>query len=541
MVKIFNSWIVLLIVFGSLIAVNLISQKRFIIQDITESKYYSLSKTTKKILSSVDDRITVKLFFSRKLPAMYSNLTSKVKDILKDFSAYSNGNIRVLAEDNSNMTRFKSEAKKFSIPAVRLSVMKMDNYEAIHAYLGIVFLYKDRMELLPVIDPTILRNLEYKIMVLIKRLLENRKKTVAFLTGHEEADIEKDIVPLKKVLMSNYNVVSYKISEGKPIDPKIDCLLVVAPKKDFSIWDKFAVDQFIMAGKKAAFFIDSSVVRVNEGFGHNLNTNIPEWLLNYGIEILQNIIIDKKCSRIEIKQNRGEFSTVSEHYYPYFPEVSDFSNTNKIVLGIHRLGLKFVSSLEFKSYPGIEIETVARTSQLSGVVEAPYFVGFDKKINEDEYKSGSQVVVAAVKGHFKSAFAGKYVTFQATVDKKIDSSGFEIRKYTGTVIDKSKKNRIVFVGDGDLFSGKMGIVPENIHFGQNVVDWLTQSVDMISIRTKEIKFRGLKKIPNHYKALFKYGNIIAPPIIIVLLSILVSALKGLYARKIHKKYSLRPE
>ncbi len=537
MVRKLNSWIVLFLIAGFLIAVNFVSQKRFILKDITENGFFSLSKTTKKILGSVNDRITVKLFFSGKLPARYSNLTSRVKDILRDFRTYANGNILIVEEDDSDLDRFKSEAKKFKIPAIRLDVMKKDKFEAIHAYLGIVLLYKDRKELLPVIDPTILRNLEYQIMVLIKRLLGERKKTVAFLRGHDEVDFEKDLDFLKRALLPNYNVISYEIEEGNPILKEIDCLLVVGPRKDFSMWEQFSIDQFIMHGKKAAFFIDSSIVRVNEGFGHNLNINVLKWLQSYGINIEQNIVIDKKCIQIKIKQNKGEFSALSSLYYPYFPEVSDFPSKNKIVLGLYRIGLKFVSSLKFNPYPGIEIQTLARTSQHSGVVQAPYFVGFEKKLGKKDFKAGSQVVAAVVKGNFKSAFAGKYVTYQKKVDKKIDSSGFEIQKYTGKVIETGKKNRIVFVGDGDLFSGSMGTLPENIHFGLNVVDWLTQSVDLISIRSKEIKTRMLKKIPNKYKSLFRYGNLFVPPIIIILLAILVSALKGLYARKIKNKFT----
>lgn len=537
MVRKFGFSLSVLLIGLSLALLNVLSFYRFDIWDISDSGLFTVSKTTKNILSNLDDRITVKLFLSGKLPAMYADMVSRVKDMLADFSSYSAGNIIVVREDPENVERFKAEADKYKIPSVRLDVKNQDRFEAINVYLGIVMLYRDRKVLLPVIDPSILRNLEYVLMVHIRRLITEKRKRVAFLTGHDEADFEKDLGMLVKSLRVNYEVVPYKIKEGQQIDERIDCLMVVGPKRDFSIWESFAVDQFLMSGKKAAFFIDTSIVKINEGFGHNLNTNLPDWLKAYGVEFEKNIVVDRKCIRIEIKQNSGDFSSTSSLDYPYFIEVNEFSPDSRISAGIQRVGLKFASSMKLSEYPGIRTEVLARTSRDSGVLQAPYFVGFEKKIPDSDFKSGPQVIAAVATGKFRSAFAGKHVTYRAEVDKSVDESGFQISKYSGKVVENSLENRLVFVGDGDLFSESIGVDRETIQFGLNIADWLNQSDDLIAIRSREVRNRRLKKIPGRYLPFFKYGNLFIPTLFIILMAILVKMIMLIHAGRIGRDFA----
>ena len=54
---------------------------------------YSLSESSKSVVRKIDDRLTMKAYFSDNLPHQLANTRRFVQDKLEDYAAYSNGNI----------------------------------------------------------------------------------------------------------------------------------------------------------------------------------------------------------------------------------------------------------------------------------------------------------------------------------------------------------------------------------------------------------------------------------------------------------------
>jgi len=69
-----------------------------------------------------------------------------------------------------------------------VQVVKEDKFEAKRAYLGLVFLYEDRKEVIPVVQN--MGSLEYDISSTIKRLTTKTQKKIGFLTGHGEPGLQ---------------------------------------------------------------------------------------------------------------------------------------------------------------------------------------------------------------------------------------------------------------------------------------------------------------------------------------------------------------
>ncbi|SVB80544.1 uncharacterized protein METZ01_LOCUS233398, partial [marine metagenome] len=76
-----------------LIIVNIVSRNLFFRLDLTDNKMYSLSESSKTVVSKIDDRLTMKVYFSDNLPGEYGNNRRYLQDILEEYTAYSNGNI----------------------------------------------------------------------------------------------------------------------------------------------------------------------------------------------------------------------------------------------------------------------------------------------------------------------------------------------------------------------------------------------------------------------------------------------------------------
>ena len=104
-------------------------------------------------MQSLDDRVTVKAYFTEDLPAPYNNHRRLLLDQLNEYRAYSRGNLQFEFVDPTG-EKGEQEAQQQGIAPVQVQVVKEDKFEVKRAYMGLVFLYEDRKEVLPVIQNT---------------------------------------------------------------------------------------------------------------------------------------------------------------------------------------------------------------------------------------------------------------------------------------------------------------------------------------------------------------------------------------------------
>ena len=83
---------------------------------------YSLSSSSKEVVSQVDDLLTMKVYISSDLPNELGNTKRFLQDILEEFRAYSNGNIRFFFEDPQSDENLEEQARKDGIQPVQILV-----------------------------------------------------------------------------------------------------------------------------------------------------------------------------------------------------------------------------------------------------------------------------------------------------------------------------------------------------------------------------------------------------------------------------------
>ena len=81
----------------------------------------------------------------------------------------------------------KEDAQKSGIQPVQLQVIENDNLEVKRVYMGMVFMYEDERETIPVIQTT--TGLEYEITTKIKKLVDTNKETIAIAKTSSQVDI----------------------------------------------------------------------------------------------------------------------------------------------------------------------------------------------------------------------------------------------------------------------------------------------------------------------------------------------------------------
>ena len=229
-----------LLVLGILIVVNVISVRLFERLDLTKQKVYTLSEASKKLVRSFDDRVTVRAYFTEDLPPPYNDNRREVLDILNEYKAYAGGNLQY-EFINPEGEKGEQEAQQQGIPPVDVQVMKEDKFEVKRAYLGLVMMYEDKKETLPVIQN--LGSLEYDISSALKRLTTRQKKRIGYTLGHDETDLSS-MKQAYQTLSAQYELTPVNLTGGATVPTDLAALLVIAPQKKINDSSKFQVDQY---------------------------------------------------------------------------------------------------------------------------------------------------------------------------------------------------------------------------------------------------------------------------------------------------------
>jgi ABC-type uncharacterized transport system involved in gliding motility auxiliary subunit len=148
-----------IIVAGILVALNVISTKLFVRADLTESKEFTVSRSSKQILRKLDDIVNVKVFFSKKLPPQLATMEQQLTDLLKEYQVYSGGKVKVRFIDPASKPELAREAQSMGIPQLQMNLLEKDQYQITNVYLGIGVQYGDKTQAIPVIDDV--SSLEY--------------------------------------------------------------------------------------------------------------------------------------------------------------------------------------------------------------------------------------------------------------------------------------------------------------------------------------------------------------------------------------------
>ncbi|MDE2799934.1 MAG: GldG family protein, partial [Gemmatimonadota bacterium] len=215
-----KSFVIFIVVGIALVALgNLVSRNFFFRLDLTENRIYSLSPSSKVILEKIDDFLTAKVYFSENLPGQYGNTRRYLQDILEEYAAYSDGNFRFEFYRPDDDEKLALDAQKSGIQPVQLQVLENDKFEVKRIYMGMVLLYGDKREVLPVIQTT--TGLEYEITTRIKKLVDDNRSVVGVAnTGASAPAMERVSARLREA----YDVRSVFLGAGVPDD--IEMLLV---------------------------------------------------------------------------------------------------------------------------------------------------------------------------------------------------------------------------------------------------------------------------------------------------------------------------
>jgi ABC-type uncharacterized transport system involved in gliding motility auxiliary subunit len=168
-----------------LVLLNIAGLTLFFRWDLTTNRIYSLSETSQRVVATLEEPLTIKVFFTKNLPAPYNNTERYLRDLLEEYALHANrnfnyrfydvspqeGDVSLQASDN------QQQASDYGITPVQIQAIEEDEVKFKRAYMGLALIHGDVVEQIPTI--TTIDGLEYKLTTAIQKL---NNKTSAFLS-----------------------------------------------------------------------------------------------------------------------------------------------------------------------------------------------------------------------------------------------------------------------------------------------------------------------------------------------------------------------
>ncbi len=186
-----------------LILANLVVSRSYFRIDLTAPKSYSLSKGSEQVVKTLEEPLSVKVFFSDNLNAPYSSVYQYIKDILVEYKSAANDNFSYEFVDLKKPENEKL-ARTYGLNQIQIQELKNNEVGMKRVWMGIVLLYADRIETLDALTST--DGLEYRITTTISNMVS----TTSALSGLS-GDVKLTLYASKK--LADFKIIGFNEME----------------------------------------------------------------------------------------------------------------------------------------------------------------------------------------------------------------------------------------------------------------------------------------------------------------------------------------
>ncbi len=472
-----ESLVFLLIVGGILILLNVLAaffpSPRI---DLTGNRLFSLAEGSKRLASSLDDRLEITAYFTENLPPPFNATERHVRDLLAEYAAASNGDI-VVNFVNPDSDEKQQAARSDGIQPVAHQKIEEDQVAVVEGYRGIVLKYLDRKRTVPVVQDT--TGLEYILTSAIKELVGERKP-VGVVSGHGSPSLEQGLSSLVSVLRL-YDLQA--VDTSQEIDSGLAALLIIGPKESFTTDELRRIDQYVMRGGSLGIFGGSLSVDLagSAPTAQPVTSEVGRLVTAWGVELQSQIVLDARCSRAPMRGPLGLQVLVP---YPPIPvlQLTDEQREHPVMFRLAAPMLPFVAPLEIGEAPeGATLTVLASSSDDSWTMEGPS-IALEPRDPRDWRMTtnlGPFALMAAIEGKLPSAYTTPEEGAGQIQAPPLSETDVRVL-VTGTS---------TFLEDTFMPPPQGGEVQMNaaLALALNAIDWLAADSDLIAIRAKTVE------------------------------------------------------
>lgn len=506
-----NSLIGVVVIFIGIVLFNTITAQLKFKADLTEGDLFTLSEGSKKLLEDLKEegdgsKLEIRFYLTqgeKGVPVFVSEHGRRIEDLLDQYQEYAGSNIEL---KKINPRRDTDEEEL----AVNDGIQLLNNA----FYVGMAVSFLDTTEVIPFFDPAKSTTLEYDISRAIKNVLKLKedRQTIGVMSslnvwGGPDASNPMAMMNrgaqqppwfFLRQLQQDFNVERLEATATE-ISDDIDLLLVIHPK-NISDATEYAIDQFVLSGRKLIVFADPLALK-DEGNNQNPQMRIPgmggastlsslfnKWGVNF-----EN---SKVVADFNFRLNQRDPLSRGRIMPAYLALGKKAFNQEEIVTrDLGSIRMPYAGSFDVSNLAtGLTAKELISSSDQAKLVDGMSSQFNGEKImdsfltgSEDGKPTGTNKFALAVKisGTFTTAFP----------DGKPGSNGEEEEsdeeKTTNSnhLKESESENHVCLIGDTDLLSEEHFLIQQrfllsqNVSFVQNIVDHFGDDT-LINIRSR---------------------------------------------------------
>jgi gliding-associated putative ABC transporter substrate-binding component GldG len=553
----------------ALLLLNVLSERFHTGIDLTAERRFTLSPSTKSLVTSIKEPLKLTVYLDGNLPAGFKKLAGRAEDIAAAFRSISKG--KFLVEFERPGSGLSDTAKAMLYDSLQLMGIHPTNVKAQQkdgeqteetlvfpgailsgndAQVGIDFLEGQSnlngLESLNNAEAL----MEFKIAKAILLLERDTIPMVGYLTGNGQP-LDLGIYDLvENVLRKDYYFKILPIDSVNIIPSEFKAIVIAKPSIPFTRTQRLKIDQYIMQGGKVLWAIDQlyasmdSLQRSSGSFvAYDQALELDEQLFKYGVRVNRDLLQDLENDKVpSVVGSVGGQPQIELLPWPYAPLLRN-TNGHPISKNLDFVLSSFPQSIDTIASPGIQKQILLSSSSYSRTLQTPALVEWRSIRTEQDlqlFNKQNIPVAVLLEGNFGSAFNNRISTDEMN---QLSVAGMPYLSKTAV------PNSMVVVSDGDILMNPvnqqdgplaMGMNSytrqqyANRDFIGNCLFYLTGGKEVIAARSKIFRLRLIDKEKMENQKFFWQSLNIVFPLFLLGLFYFFNALvrKKKYARQI---------
>jgi ABC-type uncharacterized transport system involved in gliding motility auxiliary subunit len=319
--------------------------------DLTQQRLFTISPGTRLMLSSIDEPISIKLYYSprlREVAPTYGRYFERVRALLRQYRDISRGKLDLAVFDPEPFSDAEDRAVAAGLRGIRI------NQEGETAYFGLVGSNAtDNDVTVPFFTADREPFLEYDLTKLVYTLANPKKRVVGFISGLPLDGGMNPMammgggprtLPAQMVMeqIRDFFEVKTLAQDLKEIPSDLDLLMVVQPER-LTAQAAYAIDQFVLGGGKLLAFLDpvaeAGATPMGMGPAAAVSPELLKLMKAWGVEFDPGKAVGDIASARRVQFGGGSRPVVTEYVAWLGLDRSNMDEKDVLFGGIEKLNL----------------------------------------------------------------------------------------------------------------------------------------------------------------------------------------------------------
>ncbi len=479
--------------------------------DLTEGNLFTLSGETSKVLTEIDEPVTMRLYFSKVMgeqSPVHLTYFDRVRELLEQYVKLANGKLRLQVFNPEPFSDDEDSAVSFGLSGLPI------NQQGDLGYFGLAGTNStDDNEVIPFLTPERETFLEYDLTKMVKALATPEKQTVGVMStllvngGYIPNQGQRPRWSVIDQINEFFSIQPVPV-DTKEIFEEVGTLMVIHPKR-FPLSTLYAIDQFVMKGGRVMVFVDPNAEVDGPGGGMrpNEHSDFERIFKKWGVQLRKDKVAGDLGTARRVNVRQGDRLAVADYVAWLALRPGNFDRKNAVMGDLQVVNVASAGILDPIEGAKTTVTPLMRTGMRSMEIEAtkvrlrPDVVGLFR-----EFKPSGQpfTIAASITGKVKSAFPDG-------PPSPVKGSSDEETKKNQEAFEKAQKNHLteshsdihaIVVADVDMLHetlwaerqdmmGKPLLVPfaNNADFVVNSLEHLMGGASLAELRGRSISNR----------------------------------------------------